>query len=332
MPSLAAVLALLAGLAVAGCGAAPPPVAAPSVADDEDAAAPASDQGDAPSAPREAHAAAAAAAADPVPSSPPAAPPDSPTGAAASSDESLVQDEPGAGECRESDAKLKLRIDRRQVNIEEGRLQAEMDGPICLITMKMTLVDGSTTVEKAFRYAGPQREMRWDPVPRDEIERIEFRVTGDTGGYESVILIPWSVRIDHQEVEFDTDKAVIRPSETPSLEDSYAKIGAVLARVQGKEFGKVTLFIAGHTDTRGSDGHNLVLSRERARAIATWFMKRGLCVPIAYEGFGETALKKLTADEVDEQANRRVDYILAVEPPVVIQGRNTGWTWLTQGC
>ena len=198
--------------------------------------------------------------------------------------------------------------------------------------MTITFKDGVTTAEKAFRFTGPQREMRWEPVPRDEIEKIEIRVTADDGAYQSVFLIPWSVRIEHREVEFDTDQAVIRPSEVPSLEESYARIQSVLASVEGKQLGRVALFIAGHTDTRGSDAHNLTLSRARARAIAAWFMKRGLCTPIAYEGFGETALKRLTEDEVDAQENRRVDYILAVEPPTVSKDRKPAWKWLSQGC
>ncbi len=309
-------LALIAGLAAQGCGGPRPSGAEPNTpADHEDAA------------PR-----AEAAAEEPLESPPPEEATAEPPSAPRSESESLLQDEEGAGECRESEAKLRLYIDRKLVSIEEGRLQAEMDGPICRIEMKITLKDGETTVEKAFRFAGPRREMRWDPIPRDEIEKIEIRVTADDGGYQSVFLIPWSVRIEHQEVEFDTDQAIIRPSEVPSLEDSYAKIQEVLAKVEGKQLGKITLFIAGHTDTRGSDGHNLTLSRDRARAIAAWFMKRGLCTPIAYEGFGETALKKLTADEVDEQENRRVDYILAVEPPLVTKGRTPAWKYLTQGC
>jgi len=314
-------LALFAGLAAPGCGAAQQSSTEPSTASDR-----------ADSEPAEQTAAEAVAEGDstepPVPVETivePSSPPRTEV-------ESLQQDEEGAGECRESDAKLKLVIDRKLVSIEEGRLEAEMDGPICQIGMKITLEDGETTVEKAFRFTGPERQMRWDPIPRDEIEKIEIRVTADDGGYQSVFLIPWTVRIEHREVEFDTDRAIIRQSEVPSLEDSFDKIKGVLAKVEGKQLGKVTLFIAGHTDTRGSDGHNLNLSRERARAIAAWFMKRGLCTPIAYEGFGETALKKLTADEVDEQENRRVDYILAVEPPMVTRGRTPAWKYLTQGC
>jgi hypothetical protein len=41
-----------------------------------------------------------------------------------------------------------------------------------------------------------------------------------------------------------------------------------------------------------------------------------LKIPIAFEGFGESALLVKTADEVDEPRNRRADYILSVEEPV----------------
>jgi outer membrane protein OmpA-like peptidoglycan-associated protein len=140
------------------------------------------------------------------------------------------------------------------------------------------------------------------------------------------------VAIDHEEVRFDTNKAVIRESEVPSLNDSLAKINEVLAKVESKGLGTITLFIAGHTDTQGSEEHNLTLSRSRAQAIANWFMKKGLCVPIAYEGFGESALKKLTADNVDEPANRRVDYILSIEPPTIKKGASPAWKSMSKGC
>ena len=71
-----------------------------------------------------------------------------------------------------------------------------------------------------------------------------------------------------------------------------------------------------NTDTVGDASYNLLLSRQRAQAIAKWFRQRGLKIPIGYEGFGETALLVKTADEVDEPRNRRVDYILSVDEPV----------------
>ena len=242
------------------------------------------------------------------------------------------QDEPGAGECRDSTAGLAIGVNRKSVNLKKGSLVAQMDGHICNLSLRIQRTGGLPTVVKRFRYTGPKRKLQWTPIPRDEIARIEVRVESDDGAYESAILIPWSVTIDHDEVVFDTNKAVVRQSEVPSLEDSLEKIKEVLT--EGEEYGLtgITLFIAGHTDTRGTSGHNMTLSRNRAQAIAHWFMQAGLCTPIAFQGFGEMALKKVTADEVDEQQNRRVDYILSVEPPVIREGAPAAWQWITQGC
>lgn len=239
------------------------------------------------------------------------------------------KDEPT--DCQKSNAPLTLSIDRKSVSIEEGRLQAKMDGPICSLTMQIIRKDGTSTSE-AFPYMGPEQELRWIPIPRDQIAKVEVRVTAKDHAYKAVWLIPWQVSIEHKEVKFDTNKAVIRESEVASLKESLTKIKKVLHDTEGKGLGTITLFIAGHTDTRGSNEHNMQLSRARAESIANWFVKEGLCIPIAYEGFGETALKKLTADEVDEPENRRVDYILAVEPPTIRKGAAPAWKMMSKGC
>ncbi|HEY5955462.1 MAG TPA: OmpA family protein [Polyangiaceae bacterium] len=245
---------------------------------------------------------------------------------------SADHDESDAVKCRESDAKLSITVDRRSVSLEDGRLVAKMDGPICHLAMRITNREGQPILEKTFKHTESESDLHWNPIPRDQIEKIEIRITARDGAYQSVLLIPWSVSIDHEEVQFDTNKAIIRESEVASLNESLTTINRVLAKVEDKGLGTITLFIAGHTDTQGSAEHNLLLSRSRAQAIAEWFVKKGLCVPIAYEGFGETALKKLTADNVDEQANRRVDYILSVEPPIIKQGATPAWKWLSKGC
>lgn len=324
MNHLAITLATAIGLVTVGCGGAPKPATAPdATSEDQDGERLHSEY-----------------EGDDSPSSSDSSEPDSTDrdstessgGGEASSANVSQQDEKGAGECRKSSAGLALTVDRKTVSLEEGRLRAKMDGPICSLVMTINRKDGLPPVEKAFRYTGPERELRWNPVPRDEIEKIEIRIKSDDGGFQAVALVPWSVTIDHEEVEFDTNKALIRDSEVASLKDSLAKIKEVLAKVEGKGLGTITLFIAGHTDTQGSNEHNMTLSRNRAQAIASWFMKRGLCIPVAFEGFGETALKKMTADNVDEQANRRVDYILSVEPPMTKKGVTPAWKWISKGC
>lgn len=240
--------------------------------------------------------------------------------------------EPGAGECRDNTAPLSLTVDRKHVDLAKGTLEAQMDGHICNISLTIERKNDLPSVVKRFRYTGPKRALHWTPIPRDDITRIEVRLDSDDGAYESVFLIPWFVTIDHEEVVFDTNQAVIRPSEVQSLEASLAKINEVLTEGKEMGLGTITLFIAGHTDTQGSDQHNMTLSRNRALAIANWFKRAGVCVPIAFEGFGETALKKVTADEVDEEENRRVDYILSVEPPVIREGGSPAWQWVSKGC
>jgi outer membrane protein OmpA-like peptidoglycan-associated protein len=130
-----------------------------------------------------------------------------------------------------------------------------------------------------------------------------------------VSLYPWSVHIPHEEVTFATDSATIAAAESPKLEASYARIAEALAK--HKNLGPIRLYIAGHTDTVGAPAYNLSLSQRRAQAIAAWFRKRGLRLPVLYEGFGEFAPLVGTPDQTDEPRNRRVDYILAVEDPVL---------------
>ena len=87
----------------------------------------------------------------------------------------------------------------------------------------------------------------------------------------------------------------------------------------------ITLYIAGHTDTVGSSSSNLKLSQDRARSIAAWFRKRGVKLPISYEGFGETSLAVKTADNVDEVKNRRADYVLSDGPPTYSAAFKPSW-------
>ena len=81
------------------------------------------------------------------------------------------------------------------------------------------------------------------------------------------------------------------------------------------------LDIAGYTDTVGGAGDNMTLSTSRARAIAAWFPKAGLELPILYQGFGESVLAVQTPDNTPEARNRRAVYILGSAPPPTSEQR-----------
>jgi outer membrane protein OmpA-like peptidoglycan-associated protein len=216
---------------------------------------------------------------------------------------------------------LTVVIDKAKVDAVRGRMEMLVSIPEGKVEVKViSATDGTTLVEHEQEFADHQTGLplvvTWKPQPKNvEVGRIDVRVSDPTGAFRSYSLWPWSVYIPHEEVAFATDSAAITPAEAPKLVASLAKISDAL--VKHKELAGIKLYIAGHTDTVGSNKYNLGLSRKRAQAIASWFRKNGLRIAICYEGFGEQALRVSTPDNTDEPRNRRADYILSVEDPVL---------------
>jgi len=228
--------------------------------------------------------------------------------------------------------KLQILIDRSEVDLEHHRLQIRLNRPAARIELKVFDESHAPLAEKTLELkessAGQPILLTWTPSSDEPVARIEIYAYDTDDNWVAVAIVPWSVNIPHQEVLFETDKADIRKSEEPKLDESLHRIQSAVS--SHGDLGRIQLFIAGHTDTVGTAAYNLALSRRRARAIAVWFQSHGLGIPIAYEGFGETAPLVETKDEVDEPRNRRVDYILSVETPSTKKGRAPSWRYLKQ--
>jgi outer membrane protein OmpA-like peptidoglycan-associated protein len=162
--------------------------------------------------------------------------------------------------------------------------------------------------------AGKPLEVTW-PQAEGRVLRISLQAFDTSDFYTSVDLFPWRVDIPHEEVLFASGRAEVPVAERRKLDASQALISDAVAR-HGR-FAELRLYILGHTDTVGDTDSNRELSLQRARAIAAYLRKRGLKLPLFYEGFGEQSLHVATPDETDEAANRRAEYILAVEPPAL---------------
>jgi outer membrane protein OmpA-like peptidoglycan-associated protein len=199
--------------------------------------------------------------------------------------------------------------------------------------VKITVVgeSGATLADEtqdfSGRAAGTPLVVTWSPSREEPIATIDVVAYDAQGAWVGVQISPWFVAIPHEDVNFATDKSDIDDAEAPKLEAAFNKLNEVLAKdaAHGRQHPGITLFIAGHTDTVGNAGYNLKLSQARARSIAAWFRKRGVRIPIAFEGFGETAPAVKTADNVDEPKNRRVDYILSDEPPAYNGAVKAAW-------
>lgn len=220
---------------------------------------------------------------------------------------------------------LEVHIDKQRVDLERRQLELRMSRPAGRVELKVYGESGMLLAEVEQSFDGKPAKapllVRWSTNSDEPVARIEVFAFDKYDYFKGLALVPWSFSVPHEEVVFETNSAEIRPSEEPKLQASLEVIERALQKHE--DLGKISLFVAGHTDTQGEPRHNLQLSRQRARAIAVWFRKQGLTLPIAYEGFGETSLKVKTADEVDEPQNRRVDYVLSVEIP---RFKSTGGT------
>ena len=209
-------------------------------------------------------------------------------------------------------APMKVGYDIDHLDLDKHVLQFKLSRPAGKADLVVFGEDGkeigtgTATYDKAA--ADTWVPISWTQPADARVLKMQLHVVAADGTASNVELIPWSVSIDHEDVNFNTDSAVIEPSETAKLDASLAKINDVVKRVG--RFMKVKLYVAGHTDTVGSDAKNRKLSNDRALAIATYFRKKGVTMPIAVAGFGENVLKVQTPQETDERANRRADYVI----------------------
>ena len=226
---------------------------------------------------------------------------------------------------------LKVVVDKAKVDLKAHRLEVKMSRPAGKV--KITVYDESNAVlaaeEQNFsgRAGGTPMIVTWTPSSDAPVGKIELRAYDAQDNWVGVEIAPWFVNIPHDDVNFRTDSAEIDAAELPKVEAAFGKITEALAKdtASGRMHAGITLYIAGHTDTVGSPTHNFKLSQDRARSIAAWFRKRGVKIPISYEGFGETSLAVKTADNIDEIKNRRADYILSDGPPTLSNTFRASW-------
>lgn len=209
-------------------------------------------------------------------------------------------------------APIKVTYDADHLDLEKRVLQFKVSRAIEKAELIVVGENGNDLGSGSASFTGDPGDrwlaISWTQPPAMRVMTMKLRVSATDGTASTVELVPWSVAIDHEDVNFATDSAVVDPSETAKLDASLGKIAEVV-KTSGK-FMKMRLYIAGHTDTVGPGPKNRKLSVDRALAIGTYFRKRGLAIPIAVAGFGEEVLKVKTADSTDERANRRADYVL----------------------
>jgi VWFA-related protein len=134
-------------------------------------------------------------------------------------------------------------------------------------------------------------------------ELDESRLLAD-GTYDRSLFTPFSGVGDIAlvNIEFDYDKATIRPESMPRIQE----IAGVM-----KSYPNILMEIRGHTDDRGGDEYNQHLSEQRARAVADALEDMGIApARLTVKGFGES--RPLAPNDSDEnrRKNRRTEFVI----------------------
>jgi len=212
--------------------------------------------------------------------------------------------------------KLKLSIKPEDVDLDTRVMTFQINNPAKRAELIFVGKNRKPIYTKRANFnnakAGSDLTIKWRD-PGQDVLYMDLKVYDIAEFWTGMRLTPFSISIPHDDVEFDSGKWNIKSSEESKLKATMGHIKKAL-----DEHGTLLtlkLYVAGYTDTVGSTGANNTLSNNRARSISRWFRKKGLKIPIYYQGFGERVLAVNTPDNTDEQRNRRALYILSSQQP-----------------
>ena len=213
---------------------------------------------------------------------------------------------------------FRVEVDKSHA-LDEHWMGIKMSRPPGKVRLTVLTEEGQilADVDRDFtgRSPGESLVVRWEQGNEQPIGAIHLHMEDRDEHFIEQEYSAWYVPIPHEEVNFRTGSSDIDASEVPKLDAAFMKVQEVLSKDKARDHKNLALYVAGHTDTVGNGSYNLKLSQARAQSLARWFRQKGVHITIAFEGFGETALRVSTPDQTDEPRNRRADYILADDPP-----------------
>nr|WP_315424439.1 OmpA family protein [uncultured Pedobacter sp.] len=102
-------------------------------------------------------------------------------------------------------------------------------------------------------------------------------------------------------INFDTDKSSIKPEGEAAVEEINKVLSADMS---------LKIAINGHTDNTGNEEKNLILSKERAAAVRSALIKKGIAAErLISNGYGSKKPLVANTTEENKAKNRRVELI-----------------------
>jgi len=188
-----------------------------------------------------------------------------------------------------------------------GTMSKLYEGP-----SNVSALDFTSTYETAFKKAGwtvsentggtvtahytkNGREL-WARVYQEGADRWNIVIADVGGGLKAAL--DKSCKVALYGINFDFDKATIKPDSEPTLQQVLAVMKA----------SKTSFEIDGHTDNVGKPDYNLTLSQSRADAVKKWLVAHGIADKrLTAQGFGDKAPVVPNDNAADRAKNRRVE-------------------------
>ena len=141
--------------------------------------------------------------------------------------------------------------------------------------------------------------------------KVEVQLPDSSGEVKKDLILDWAsdcipddliCLLNINPILFDLDKYYINPRAAKELRKVYAAM---------VRYPNLNIFIASHTDSRGSNEYNNRLSINRAISTKNWLVRRGIEADrLTTDGFGEFELENycednVTCQEEEHQLNRR---------------------------
>ncbi|WP_245855285.1 OmpA family protein [Hymenobacter mucosus] len=194
----------------------------------------------------------------------------------------------------------------------------------------VSIIDTDNGIEVASKYLRPDGSFDFDLIEGSHYVMLiqspdffsvekKFALQGDTVMKLMTNSIDYKLPLIFQNIEFDQDKANIRPAMQPILD----RIAVFLV-----DHPTFRLNISGHTDSKGDPDFNMTLSQDRAEAIRRYIEQKGKLKPNRIEsmGYGSTQPLKEEVTTEDARTNRRVEFRL-IKPEGGEQKENGSGNW-----
>ncbi len=182
-----------------------------------------------------------------------------------------------------------------------GKLLIECEGQASALKNNIAVLKDKNA-KLAARMQAIQKQL--DALLRS-IERVRQRLAAmvAAGKLRVVVKDGFLVIQLQSDILFDSGKAVLKDAAKPVLRE----LGEILNNFKGRRFQ-----VAGHTDPRGGDDINWLLSTQRSVSVVQFLIKQGCVAPQMLSAGGYASYLPVVSNDTDEgmRQNRRVEFLL----------------------